>query len=155
MLFNGSGGSDESKYPEDGAVLCTRASYLGHMHATYDLAHCYANGLGVGKDVDEAKRLRRRASSLKKSPMQRCQVDVHRFMREWYESGRGVLAEGLWICSYNKCGRVETRVREFPVCKHCRTMRYCSHACRELHHSRHRKFCLRLDFENLPYQPSQ
>ncbi|KAK4256949.1 hypothetical protein QN277_006605 [Acacia crassicarpa] len=61
--------------------------------------------------------------------------EVHQpnwFLREWFESGRGVLAEGLRLCAHIGCGRPETRPHEFRRCSVCGKVNYCSRGCQSL-----------------------
>lgn len=57
---------------------------------------------------------------------------VNWFMREWFESGCGVLGEGLRLCSHIGCGRSETRAQEFRRCSVCGKVNYCSRGCQAL-----------------------
>ncbi|KAJ8752653.1 hypothetical protein K2173_005542 [Erythroxylum novogranatense] len=67
---------------------------------------------------------------------------VNQFMREWFESGRGVLDRGLRLCSHGGCGRPETRPHEFRRCSACGTVNYCSRACQALDWKlRHEREC--------------
>ncbi|XP_023516460.1 F-box protein At1g67340-like [Cucurbita pepo subsp. pepo] len=55
---------------------------------------------------------------------------VNLFLREWFESERGVAARvGLRLCSHGGCGRPETRPHEFRRCSICGTVNYCSRGC--------------------------
>lgn len=61
--------------------------------------------------------------------------EVHQpnlFLREWFESGRGVRAEGLRLCAHIGCGRPETRPHEFRRCSVCGKVNYCSRGCQSL-----------------------
>lgn len=67
---------------------------------------------------------------------------VNGFMREWFESGRGCLEEGLTLCAHIGCGRPETRVFEFRSCSVCGKVNYCSRGCQVLDWKlRHRVEC--------------
>ncbi|KAF5732217.1 F-box protein [Tripterygium wilfordii] len=57
---------------------------------------------------------------------------TNRFLKEWFESGRGVLGQGLRLCSYGGCGRPETRAHEYRRCSVCGTVNYCSRGCQAL-----------------------
>ncbi|KAL1333791.1 hypothetical protein HN51_062655 [Arachis hypogaea] len=57
---------------------------------------------------------------------------VNWFMREWFESGRGRLGEGLRLCAHVGCGRPETRPHEFRRCSVCGKVNYCSRGCQAL-----------------------
>ena len=57
---------------------------------------------------------------------------VNWFMREWFESGRGGLGEGLRLCAHVGCGRPETRAHEFRRCSVCGKVNYCSRGCQAL-----------------------
>ncbi|XP_076895160.1 F-box protein At1g67340-like [Bidens hawaiensis] len=52
---------------------------------------------------------------------------VNRFMVEWF--GLKGVGEGLRMCSYEKCGRPETRNNEFRKCSGCGKVNYCSRGC--------------------------
>ncbi|KAJ7956046.1 F-box protein [Quillaja saponaria] len=54
------------------------------------------------------------------------------FLRDWFESGCGVLAEGLRLCAHIGCGRPETRPHEFRRCSVCGMVNYCSRGCQAL-----------------------
>lgn len=54
------------------------------------------------------------------------------FLREWFESGPGVLEEGLRLCAHIGCGRSETRPHEFRRCSVCGKVNYCSRGCQAL-----------------------
>ncbi|PNY17031.1 F-box protein at1g67340-like protein [Trifolium pratense] len=61
--------------------------------------------------------------------------DVHPangFLREWFESGRGTLDDGLRLCAHIGCGRAETRPHEFRRCSVCGKVNYCSRGCQSL-----------------------
>ncbi|GMJ00105.1 hypothetical protein like AT1G67340 [Hibiscus trionum] len=57
---------------------------------------------------------------------------VNSFLKEWFESGVGELAQGLRLCSHKGCGRPETRAHEFRRCSVCGTVNYCSRGCQAL-----------------------
>ncbi|ESW09907.1 hypothetical protein PHAVU_009G166400 [Phaseolus vulgaris] len=57
---------------------------------------------------------------------------VNRFLREWFESGKGKLEEGLRLCSHIGCGRPETRPQEFRRCSVCGKVNYCSRGCQAM-----------------------
>ncbi|KAB2000174.1 hypothetical protein ES319_D12G214000v1 [Gossypium barbadense] len=57
---------------------------------------------------------------------------VNVFLKEWFESGRGALEQGLRLCSHKGCGRPETRAHEFRRCSVCGTVNYCSRGCQAL-----------------------
>ncbi|MED6159791.1 hypothetical protein PIB30_045467 [Stylosanthes scabra] len=57
---------------------------------------------------------------------------VNWFMREWFESGKGSLGEGLRLCAHVGCGRPETRPHEFRRCSVCGKVNYCSRGCQAL-----------------------
>lgn len=57
---------------------------------------------------------------------------VNRFLREWFESGKGKLEEGLRLCSHIGCGRPETRPHEFRRCSVCGKVNYCSRGCQAM-----------------------
>ncbi|KEH37684.1 HCP family protein with MYND-type zinc finger protein [Medicago truncatula] len=44
---------------------------------------------------------------------------VNWFLREWFESGLGILEDGLRLCAHIGCGRAETRPHEFRRCSVC------------------------------------
>ncbi|KAK7302241.1 hypothetical protein RJT34_13126 [Clitoria ternatea] len=54
------------------------------------------------------------------------------FLREWFESGRGKLSDGLRLCANIGCGRPETRPHEFRRCSVCGKVNYCSRGCQAL-----------------------
>ncbi|KAJ0105820.1 hypothetical protein Patl1_18311 [Pistacia atlantica] len=71
---------------------------------------------------------------------------VNRFLKEWFESGKGELAPGLRLCSHSGCGRPETRSHEFRRCSVCGTVNYCSRGCQALDWKlRHKKECVPMD----------
>ncbi|KAE8715995.1 F-box protein [Hibiscus syriacus] len=57
---------------------------------------------------------------------------VNSFLKEWFESEVGELAQGLRLCSHEGCGRPETRAHEFRRCSVCGTVNYCSRGCQAL-----------------------
>ncbi|XP_054805173.1 F-box protein At1g67340 [Prosopis cineraria] len=57
---------------------------------------------------------------------------ANRFLRDWYETGRGVLGEELRLCAHIGCGRPETRPHEFRRCSVCGKVNYCSRGCQAL-----------------------
>ncbi|KAB5525138.1 hypothetical protein DKX38_022887 [Salix brachista] len=57
---------------------------------------------------------------------------VNGFLKEWFESRRGVLDHGLRLCSHGGCGRPETRPHEFRRCSVCGAVNYCSRGCQAL-----------------------
>lgn len=57
---------------------------------------------------------------------------VNWFLREWFESGLGILEDGLRLCAHIGCGRAETRPHEFRRCSVCGKVNYCSRACQAL-----------------------
>ncbi|XP_014498888.1 F-box protein At1g67340 [Vigna radiata var. radiata] len=57
---------------------------------------------------------------------------VNRFLREWFESGKGKLEEGLRLCSHIGCGRPETRPHEYRRCSVCGKVNYCSRGCQAM-----------------------
>lgn len=72
---------------------------------------------------------------------------VNRFLREWFESERGVEARvGLRLCSHGGCGRAETRAHEFRRCSVCGTVNYCSRGCQAQDWKvRHKEECRALE----------
>ncbi|KAM0060095.1 putative F-box protein [Helianthus debilis subsp. tardiflorus] len=54
---------------------------------------------------------------------------VNKFMVEWFGSKDGKLGQGLRMCSYEGCGRPETRRNEFRRCSGCGKANYCSRGC--------------------------
>ncbi|KAD2806092.1 hypothetical protein E3N88_39469 [Mikania micrantha] len=57
---------------------------------------------------------------------------VNKFMVEWFGFGSredGTPGLGLRMCSYNECGRPETRKNEFRRCSGCGKVNYCSRGC--------------------------
>ncbi|XP_044484740.1 F-box protein At5g50450 [Mangifera indica] len=71
---------------------------------------------------------------------------VNRFLKEWFESGKGELAPGLRLCSHSGCGRPETRPHEFRRCSACGTVNYCSRGCQALDWKlRHKMECVPMD----------
>lgn len=71
---------------------------------------------------------------------------VNVFLKEWFESGRGVVGQGLRLCSHNGCGRPETRPHEFRRCSVCGTVNYCSRACQALDWKlRHKMECVPIE----------
>ncbi|XP_022994416.1 F-box protein At5g50450-like [Cucurbita maxima] len=57
---------------------------------------------------------------------------ANQFLRDWFTSGRGFIAEGLRLCSNSGCGRPETRLHEFRRCSVCGNVNYCSRGCQAL-----------------------
>lgn len=57
---------------------------------------------------------------------------VNTFLKEWFESDKTRLPDGLQQCSYIGCGRPETRSHEFRRCSVCGTVNYCSRGCQAL-----------------------
>ncbi|KAJ9140165.1 hypothetical protein P3X46_030845 [Hevea brasiliensis] len=71
---------------------------------------------------------------------------VNRFLREWFESGRGVLGPSLRLCSHSGCGRPETRPHEFRRCSVCGKVNYCSRGCQALDWKlRHKAECMPME----------
>eukprot|EP00252_Welwitschia_mirabilis_P012771 TRINITY_DN2825_c0_g2_i2.p1 TRINITY_DN2825_c0_g2~~TRINITY_DN2825_c0_g2_i2.p1 ORF type:complete len:356 (+),score=20.25 TRINITY_DN2825_c0_g2_i2:76-1143(+) len=67
---------------------------------------------------------------------------VHKFLLEWFEMKP--LEDGFRMCSFERCGRPETRRHEFRRCSVCGTVNYCSRCCQALHwRTRHRFDCPR------------
>lgn len=56
------------------------------------------------------------------------------FLKEWFESGRGLvlLGQRLRLCAHSGCGRPETRPHEFRRCSVCGRVNYCSRGCQAL-----------------------
>ncbi|RID74492.1 hypothetical protein BRARA_B01588 [Brassica rapa] len=167
IQFNGSGGTKSDKNLRAGVALCARSAYLGHVDALRELGHCLQDGYGVPRDVAEGRRLliqanaRELAGSLRsylslKSgdetltelnglPVQEIRP-VNRFLKDWFDSGRVVLAEGLRMCSHGGCGRPESRSHEFRRCSVCGKVNYCSRGCQALDwRVKHKMECAPLD----------
>ncbi|KAG2312488.1 hypothetical protein Bca4012_027036 [Brassica carinata] len=163
IQFNGSGGNKSDKNLRAGVALCARSAYLGHVDALRELGHCLQDGYGVPRDVAEGRRLLIQANareltgslrsylSLKSGdetltePVQEIRP-VNRFLKEWFDSGRVVLAEGLRMCSHGGCGRPETRSHEFRRCSVCGKVNYCSRGCQALDwRVKHKMECAPLD----------
>ncbi|XP_028765066.1 F-box protein At5g50450-like [Neltuma alba] len=71
---------------------------------------------------------------------------ANRFLRDWFESGRGVLGEELRLCAHIGCGRPETRPHEFRRCSVCGKVNYCSRGCQALDWKlRHKVECSPVD----------
>ncbi|KAG8652671.1 hypothetical protein MANES_06G119500v8 [Manihot esculenta] len=71
---------------------------------------------------------------------------ANRFLREWFESGRGLLGPGLRLCSHGGCGRPETRPHEFRRCSVCGKVNYCSRGCQALDWKlRHKSECVAME----------
>ncbi|XP_040988151.1 F-box protein At5g50450-like [Juglans microcarpa x Juglans regia] len=71
---------------------------------------------------------------------------VNRFLKEWFESSRGRLDQGLRLCSHGGCGRVETRSHEFRRCSVCGKVNYCSRGCQALDWKlRHKLECMPME----------
>ncbi|XP_061342386.1 F-box protein At5g50450-like isoform X2 [Gastrolobium bilobum] len=145
IQFNGSGGSKSDKDLRAGVALCARASLLGHIDALRELGHCLQDGYGVRQDVAEGRRLLVQANAHELAFVMRAVTSlpsgngyngavqpVNRFLREWFESGRGGLGEGLRLCAHVGCGRAETREQEFRRCSVCGKVNYCSRGCQAL-----------------------
>lgn len=56
---------------------------------------------------------------------------ANKFLVEWFSLHP--LSPGLRLCSFNHCGRPETRRHEFRRCSACGSVNYCSRACQALH----------------------
>ncbi|CAH8305993.1 unnamed protein product [Eruca vesicaria subsp. sativa] len=161
IQFNGSGGNKSDKNLRAGVALCARSAYLGHVDALRELGHCLQDGYGVSRDVAEGRRLLIQANarelagylSLKPGtdlnggclPVQEIHP-VNRFLKDWFDSGRVVLAEELRMCSHGGCGRPETRSHEFRRCSVCGKVNYCSRGCQALDwRAKHKMECAPLD----------
>lgn len=71
---------------------------------------------------------------------------ANQFLRDWFASGRGCIAEGLRLCSNSGCGRPETRLHEFRRCSVCGNVNYCSRGCQALDWKlRHKTECAPFD----------
>uniref|UniRef100_A0A1J3G817 F-box protein n=1 Tax=Noccaea caerulescens TaxID=107243 RepID=A0A1J3G817_NOCCA len=174
IQFNGSGGTKSDKNLRAGVALCARSAYLGHVDALRELGHCLQDGYGVPRDVSEGRRLLIQANarelacslraymSLKAGNENETLTDraccggggipvqeihpVNRFLKDWFDSGRIVLAEGLRMCSHGGCGRPETRSHEFRRCSVCGKVNYCSRGCQALDwRAKHKMECTPLD----------
>ncbi|XP_024011551.1 F-box protein At5g50450 isoform X1 [Eutrema salsugineum] len=175
IQFNGSGGTKSDKNLRAGVALCARSAYLGHVDALRELGHCLQDGYGVSRDVSEGRRVliqanaRELACSLRaylshKSGNEKltdlaCSVGggvggvpvqeihpVNRFLKDWFDSGRVVLLDGLRMCSHGGCGRPETRWHEFRRCSVCGKVNYCSRGCQALDwRAKHKMECAPLD----------
>ncbi|KAK1422389.1 hypothetical protein QVD17_25478 [Tagetes erecta] len=181
IQFNGSGGLRNDKDLRAGFALCGKAASLGHIDALRELGHCFQDGYGVRKNVQEGRRILVQANarevayvlrlydtpSLSMLSAWRCYSSLHhrnhcqrlpptlknatdfelfsdygvnltdeeihpanKFMVEWFGSGKeGNLGQELRMCSYDKCGRPETRKNEFRRCSGCGKVNYCSRGC--------------------------
>ncbi|WZZ32376.1 hypothetical protein YC2023_015777 [Brassica napus] len=167
IQFNGSGGNKSDKNLRAGVALCARSAYLGHVDALRELGHCLQDGYGVPRDVAEGRRLLIQANarelagslrsylSLKSGDETLTELNglpvheirpVNRFLKDWFDSGRVVLAEGLRMCSHGGCGRPETRSHEFRRCSVCGKVNYCSRGCQALDwRVKHKMECAPLD----------
>ncbi|XP_061371814.1 F-box protein At1g67340-like isoform X2 [Gastrolobium bilobum] len=154
IQFNGSGGSKRDKDLRAGVALSARASFLGHIDALRELGHCLQDGYGVRQDVAEGRRLLVQANVREVAYVLRavaradsgCPLlsdygynvavpevqPANWFLREWFESGRGGLGDGLRLCAHIGCGRPETRPHEFRRCSVCGKVNYCSRGCQAL-----------------------
>lgn len=64
------------------------------------------------------------------------------FLKDWFESGRGLLGPRLRLCGHVGCGRPETRPHEFRRCSVCGAVNYCSRGCQALDWKlRHKAHC--------------
>ncbi|KAG2280896.1 hypothetical protein Bca52824_052116 [Brassica carinata] len=130
IQFNGSGGNKSDKNLRAGVALCARSAYLGHVDALRELGHCLQDGYGVLATSPKVQEIR----------------PVNRFLKDWFDSGRVVLAEGLRMCSHGGCGRPETRSHEFRRCSVCGKVNYCSRGCQALDwRVKHKMECSPLD----------
>lgn len=169
VQFNGSGGSKSDKNLRAGVALCGRAAYLGHIDALRELGHCLQDGYGVAQNAAEGRRLlieanARELASISNSSIRRptcagdhpsasgCNIPApeahpaNQFLRDWFASGRGVVAQGLRLCSNGGCGRPETRLHEFRRCSVCGNVNYCSRGCQALDWKlRHKTECAPFD----------
>jgi TPR repeat protein len=156
IVFNGSGGTRESRDIGAAVALCARAASLGHVDALRELGFCIHDGYGVARSVPDGRRLivlakaREMAEAATGSaslsgftPLRKQDV-ASRFMVEWAERRRAENQEGadrdapteggpsdvqLRMCANKLCGREETRWREFRRCSFCASVHYCSRAC--------------------------
>ncbi|KAG8638669.1 F-box protein At5g50450 [Manihot esculenta] len=71
---------------------------------------------------------------------------ANRFLREWFESGIGVMGPNLRLCSHSGCGRPETRPHEFRRCSVCGKVNYCSRGCQAIDWKlRHKVECVPME----------
>ncbi|XP_076891801.1 F-box protein At5g50450-like [Bidens hawaiensis] len=148
IQFNGSGGLKTDKDLRAGVALCARVACLGHVDALRELAHCLQDGYGARKNVHQGRRLLVQANArefasvinvLKNKDKNKPLVlplplmhPVNKFMVEWFglgENRENVACHGLRMCSYEACGRPETRISEFRRCSGCGKVNYCSRGC--------------------------
>lgn len=162
IQFNGSGGSKSDKNLRAGVTLCARAAHLGHIDALREIGHCFQDGYGIRRNVEQGRRLLCKATALELSALvSQCRhvsclkadpatgsvtldlgcipvLDPHpanRFLVEWCASREGkgeTREEGIRACSHVLCGRVETRRHEFRRCSVCGKANYCSRACQAM-----------------------
>jgi TPR repeat protein len=57
IVFNGSGGTRESRDIGAAVALCARAAWLGHVGALRELGFCMHDGYGVDRSVADGRRL--------------------------------------------------------------------------------------------------
>lgn len=157
IQFNGSGGLKNNKDLRAGVALCARAAFLGHIDSLRELGHCFQDGYGVRKNIDEGRRLLIQANARELACVIRscsnhvtCQSErgTSRMDLGWNTSrdfgwarevhpANRFLAEwfelgdgkGLRRCSDVSCGRPETRRNEFRRCSCCGKVNYCSRGC--------------------------
>ncbi|KAI3671435.1 hypothetical protein L1987_87173 [Smallanthus sonchifolius] len=167
IQFNGSGGLKDDKDLRAGVALCARSAFLGHVDALRELGHCFQDGYGVRKNISEGRRLLVQANARELASVLRvynigapnrmdiefglfsdCGFNinligremhpVNKFMVEWFGSRGENLGPGLRMCSYDGCGRPETRKNEFRRCSGCGKVNYCSRGCQahdwRMHH---------------------
>ncbi|XP_050220680.1 F-box protein At5g50450 [Mercurialis annua] len=71
---------------------------------------------------------------------------ANQFLKEWFESGLGVIGPDLRLCSHSGCGRPETRPHEFRRCSVCGSVNYCSRGCQALDWKvRHKTECVPME----------
>ncbi|PWA40696.1 F-box domain, Zinc finger, MYND-type, Tetratricopeptide-like helical domain protein [Artemisia annua] len=151
IQFNGSGGTKNKKDLIGGVTLCARAAVLGHIDAVRELGHCLKDGYGITKNTVAGQRFLIEANireltannhkkfdgvNLTRLPLL---VDVgyempvqvshpaNRFLTGWFANR--VPDPAYNICSYEGCGRPETRTHEFRRCSVCGVRTYCSRGC--------------------------
>nr|GEX84919.1 hypothetical protein [Tanacetum cinerariifolium] len=152
IQFNGSGGTKNKKDLIAGVTLCARAAVLGHIDAVRELGHCLKDGYGVTKNIVAGQRFLIEANireltannpkilaavNLTRLPLLVDNVvyevpvqmshPANRFLTGWFTNR--VPDPAYNICSYESCGRPETRTHEFRRCSVCGVRTYCSRGC--------------------------
>ena len=160
IYFNGSGGSKGNRNLAVGVVYCVRAATLGHVDAMRELGHCLKDGYGARRNLSMGRKLlaitnakelfhalgnnggrcvvrKAQRPAGPHSLMSDCGCNAlepklhpaNKFMIEWFGQAA---RSNLRMCSSKRCGRPQTRAREFRTCSGCMEAIYCSRACQAM-----------------------